>query len=70
MKHYPIPINSSDTGALLDLSASGRQALGIAGGATLGYAFGKGKLIPMALGAGLGYVILETGILDKFFGSK
>ncbi len=64
-QHYPIPI-SSDTGAL---TVEGNQILGGAVGATAGLVIGKGKLLPIAIGAGLGYLIAHTTFFQKLTGS-
>lgn len=55
--------NSSDTGLLENMTSAGKTALGVSVGAVGGYAIGRGKLIPTLLGAGLGYVLLNTGII-------
>lgn len=66
MNHYPIAIGS-DTGAI-QLSSDGAKALGAAGGALIGLLLGQGKITHLAIGAGLGYVIGNTGMLQSLIG--
>ncbi len=60
---------SGDTGAL-ELSSAGATSLGVGIGAVLGYFLGKGKTTPILLGAGLGYVLGNTGMIQKALGPK
>lgn len=64
---YPIVI--SDTSGL-QLSPAGSTALGAGVGAVLGYFLGKGKPVPLLLGAGLGYIAGNTGIVQQLIGQK
>ncbi len=51
----------SDTGAL---NIQGSQLLGGGIGATAGLVLGKGKLLPIAIGAGLGYLLSHTSFFQ------
>jgi hypothetical protein len=57
LNHYPIAIASNDTGAL---NIQGTQFFGVLLGITTGLALGKGKVIPAAIGGGIGFLLSHT----------
>lgn len=63
---YPT-IGTNDTGAL---NADGSRALGVGAGAAVGLVLGKGKIVPTALGATLGYLLSHTDFWQKLTGLK